>query len=147
MSRLGYRRILLTNTVAIGLLIMLFATITTATPTWLLAVQMFGFGFLSSLQYTCMNSLVFADVSDADTSMGSSISSTAQQMSMSFGVAVASLTTAVFTGGVMHPDAPLLMTAIRQSFLVLGALTVVSTLVFRQLRPVDGANISQRSTA
>ena len=51
------------------------------------------------MQYTSMNTLVFADLSDADASPGSSISSTVQQMSMSFGVAVSSLLAALFLGG------------------------------------------------
>ncbi len=146
MARLGYRFILLSNTVVIGLLIMLFSTVSRQTPIWLILVQMFCFGFISSLQYTCMNSLVYADVSNADTSMASSIASTGQQMSISFGIAVASLTTALFTEGQMQPGPELMVTAIRRSFLVLGALTVLSTWVFRQLRPHDGDNVS-RGTA
>ena len=45
---------------------------------------------------------VYADLDQRDTSMGSSIASTIQQMSMSFGVAAASLTTAVFRPGPLN---------------------------------------------
>ena len=71
----------------LGLLILLFATIGVGTPVWLIVAQAFCFGFFSSLQYTSMNTLVYADVTEEQASSASSIASTMQQMSMSFGVA------------------------------------------------------------
>ena len=59
-------------------------------------MQAFGFGFFSTFQYTSMNTLIYADVVETETSMASTMTSTTQQMSMSFGVAAASLTTALF---------------------------------------------------
>ena len=113
----GYRRVLLSNTVAIGV--------------------------ITSMQYTCMNTLVFADLSDADASPGSSISSTAQQMSMSFGVAVSSLLAAVYLGGDRRPGAASMISGIHWTMLTLGLMTIASSFIFRQLGPNDGAAISQ----
>jgi Na+/pantothenate symporter len=90
LARLGYRHVLLTNTVLLGLLIGLFATIGPQTSVVVIGLQAVAFGFLSSLQFTSMNTLVYADVPEADGSMASTIASTMQQMSMSFGIAVAS---------------------------------------------------------
>ena len=56
----------------------------------------FFYGAFTSLQYTSMNTLVYADITEHDTSNASSIASTMQQMSISFGVATAGLTTAFF---------------------------------------------------
>jgi len=53
-----------------------------------------------------MNTLVYADVSEEQTSSASSIASTMQQMSMSFGVAAASLATALFIPDRFHADVP-----------------------------------------
>jgi len=75
--------------------------------------------------------------------MGSSIASTMQQMSMSFGVAVASLVATLFIGGHRAVSPPEMTSALRHAFLVLGAMTVLSTLIFRQLEPGDGSNISR----
>ena len=86
---------LISNTVILGLLIWLFATIGVGTPVWLIVIQAFCYGFFSSLQYTSMNTLVYADVTEQQTSSASSIASTMQQMSISFGVATASLLTAL----------------------------------------------------
>jgi EmrB/QacA subfamily drug resistance transporter len=143
LRRFGYRWVLLTNTVLIGLVIALFSTIGHGTPVWLIGLQAFCFGYLSSLQYTSMNTLVYADLSDADTSMGSSIASTMQQMSMSFGVAVSSLAVAIFVADRFHTSAPEMVSGIHKAFLALGGLTVVSALVFRGLRRSDGDTLSR----
>lgn len=147
LARFGYRVILLGNTVVIGGFIMLFATISRHTPVWVILGQMFCFGLVSSMQYTCMNSLVYADITNEDTSMASSISSTAQQMSISFGIALASLATALFTGGSMQPGSELLIASIRRTFLVLGSLTIACAWLFRELRPHDGDAVSQTRKA
>src|SRR3984885_8309148 len=88
-ARLGYRVVLISNTVILGGLIWLFATIGVGTPIWLIVMLAFCYGFFSSLQYTAMNTLVYADVPVDQTSGASSIASTFQQLSMSFGVATA----------------------------------------------------------
>jgi len=145
LTKFGYRRVLMSNTLIMGGLIILFVTIGIHTPVWVIVIEAFFFGFFTSLQYTAMNTLVYADLSDADTSMGSSIASTMQQMSMSFGVATASLVTAVFIHGSANSNSTRIIPGIHRAFLVLGALTIVSTLVFRQLRPGDGDNVSQHN--
>jgi len=143
LTRFGYRKVLLSNTIATGLVILFFTLIGTGTSLFLIVGLAFAFGFFSSLQYTSMNTLVYADLGPADTSMGSSIASTAQQMSMSFGVAVASLLAILFLGGNRQPGAPGLINGIHHTFAILGVLTITSALVFRQLKPADGASVSQ----
>ena len=143
LTRFGYRGVLVSNTLMLGLMIMLFATIGAATPVWLIVLQVFCFGFLTSLQYTSMNTLVYADVSAEETSSASTIASTVQQMSISFGVASASLAAAVFIPDRFHSSAPQLIHGIHQAFLVLGAMTVLSTIVFRSLKSDDGDVVSQ----
>src|SRR6202041_498852 len=79
LARFGYRAVLISNTLIIGLLILLFATIGKGTPVWLIVVEVFFYGFFTSLQYTSMNTLVYADISGAQESGASSIASTVQQ--------------------------------------------------------------------
>src|SRR6202522_141377 len=87
LARFGYRAVLISNTLIIGMLILLFATIGTHTPVWLIVAEAFCYGCFTSLQYTSMNTLVYADVTHDEESGASSIASTMQQMSISFGVA------------------------------------------------------------
>jgi EmrB/QacA subfamily drug resistance transporter len=143
LARFGYRAVLVSNTIAIGALIASFATIGVGTPVWLIVIQAFCFGFVTSLQYTSMNTLVYADVAQDQTSSASTIASTMQQMSISFGVATASLATAFFVPDRFHSTPLEMIDGIHHAFLVMGCLTVVSTLIFRELRAEDGENVSQ----
>ena len=146
LSRFGYRRVLISNTVMMGLIIVLFSTIGIATPIWLIVLLLFFFGFLSSLQFTSMNSLVYADVTTPDTSSASTISSTVQQLSMSFGVATASLVAAAFVPDRYHSSPPQLIHGIQLAFIVLGVITIIASLVFCGLKDDDGETISQHKT-
>jgi MFS family permease len=143
LTRFGYRRVLLMNTVALGLLIALFATVGPRTAIVVICALAVAFGFLSSLQFTSMNTLVYADVTDADASMASTIASTMQQMSMSFGVAAASLTTAVFIPDRFHSEPSEMIHGIHLAFLALGGLTVLSAAIFGELRTEDGDSVSR----
>jgi EmrB/QacA subfamily drug resistance transporter len=147
LAKVGYRGVLISNTIIIGLLIVLFATIGPGTPVWLIVIQAFCFGFFTSLQYTSMNTLVYADVTEEETSSASTIASTMQQMSISFGVASASLATAFFIPDRFHSSAPEMIHGIHLAFLVLGGLTVVSTLIFSGLKSGDGDSVSQHKVA
>jgi hypothetical protein len=142
LARLGYRAVLISNTVIIGLLIILFAAIGAATPIWLIVALTFCYGFFTSLQYTSMNTLVYADVVESQTSSASTIASTMQQMSISFGVATASLATAFFIPDRFHSNAAEMIHGVHQAFLVLGALTILSTLIFSGLKSGDGDAVS-----
>ena len=144
LERFGYRGVLISNTLILGLLIMLFATIGVGTPVPLIVLQAFCFGFFTSLQYTSMNTLVYADIADNQASSASTIASTMQQMSISFGVASASLATAFFIPDRFNSSAPEMIHGIHRAFLVLGALTVFSTIIFADLKSGDGDSVSQR---
>ena len=146
LTRFGYRAVLISNTVILGALIALFGTIGRQTPVWLIVALGFCFGFFSSLQYTSMNTLVYADISEQQASAASSIASTMQQMSMSFGVAWASLVTGFFIPDRLHSTSPEMIHGIHSAVCVLGGITVLSTIVFRSLRSDDGSMTSQHKT-
>ena len=147
LNRFGHRTVLISNTVILGLLIMLFATIGARTPVWLVVMEVFCYGFFTSLQFTSMNTLAYADVTDRETSSASTIASTVQQMSMSFGVATASLVTAFFIPDRYRSNAPEMIHGIHHAFLVLGAMTILSTTIFGGLKRDDGRQVSQYKVA
>jgi EmrB/QacA subfamily drug resistance transporter len=142
LKKFGYRRLLIANTVMLGVMLMLFSTIDVGTPTWLIVLLAFVFGFFTSTQYTCMNTLAFADVNEEQASGASTIASTVQQMAVSFGVASASLAAALFVPDHMHASAPQMIHGIHLALRLLGAWTVVSTIVFSELKSNDGEAIS-----
>ena len=142
LDRFGYRGVLISNTLLLGGLLMLFATIGERTPIWMIVAQAFCYGVLTSTQYTSMNTLVYADISSGDASHASSIASTFQQLSISFGVAAAGLTTAVFVSGHLRPSPGDMIAGLHEAFLALGAFTLVSTAIFLRLKKDDGAMVS-----
>jgi MFS family permease len=144
LDRLGYRRVLISNTIILGLLLMLFATVGSGTPVWLIVLQAFCYGAFASLQYTSMNTLVYADIDEPRMSSASSIASTAQQMSISFGVAVAGLITAFFIPDHFRSNPAEMIIGLHEAFLVLGGFTILSTLIFRELKSDDGAAVSRQ---
>ena len=143
LNRLGYRGVLISNTVILGLLLLLFATIGLHTPVWVIVIQAFCYGAFTSLQYTSMNTLVYADVTEEETSSASSIASTTQQMSISFGVAAAGLATAFFVPRV-HSNPAEMIHGVHKALLVLGVFTILSTVIFSKLKSGDGQNVSQQ---
>jgi hypothetical protein len=134
--------VLISNTLILGILLMVFATIGLRTPVWVILLQAFLYGAFTSLQYTSMNTLVYADITEDDTSGASSIASTMQQMSISFGVAAAGLTTALFVPST-HSTPAEMIHGIHKALIALGILTIVSTVVFRSLKSGDGDDVSQ----
>jgi len=143
LARFGYRAVLVSNTLIIGLMILLFATIGQGTPVWLIVAEVFCYGFFTSLQYTSMNTLVYADVTEEEASSASSIASTMQQMAISFGVASASLVTVFFLPDRYRSNPQQFIHGIHRAFFVLGGMTILSTIVFRELKKGDGGAVSQ----
>jgi hypothetical protein len=94
-----------------------------------------------------MNTLVYADVSDEAAGSASTIASTVQQLSMSFGIATASLVAAIFVPDRFHTSSAQMIHGVHEAFLVLGVATIVSSVVFRPLRAGDGSAISQHKVA
>jgi hypothetical protein len=68
-------------------------------------------------------------------------------MALSFGVATASVVASWFLGGVDNADTLRFVSGLQRAFLTLGALTIVSSFVFRGLRGDDGNTVSQHRPA
>jgi EmrB/QacA subfamily drug resistance transporter len=144
LARFGYRTVLVTNTIIIGMLLLLFATIGVHTPVWVIVGLAFLYGAYSSLQYTSMNTLVYADTTEEETSAANSIFSTVQQMAISFGVATAGLATAFFIPEHSQSNPALMIEGLHKALVSLGILTILSTTVFGSLKSEDGRAVSQQ---
>jgi EmrB/QacA subfamily drug resistance transporter len=143
----GYKTVLLANTIAIGILLAAFARIGKETPAALIVLLQFCYGWFTSLQYTCMNTLVYADTDEEEASSASSIASTMQQLSISFGVALAGMMSALFLSNSAASMSHQVIRGIHDAFMTLGGLTVISALVFAGLRASDGGDVSLQKPA
>ena len=147
LARFGYRQVLVVNTVFIGLTIGLFSLVNAGTP--LIAIVGIGLlqGFCNSMQFSSMNTLAYADIDPKDSSQASTLSSSFQQLSMSFGLASGSIVTAWFLGKVSQTNQVLVTNAIHHAFLTLAVVTMLSALLFYRLRREDGESISKGKAA
>lgn len=132
--RVGYRNMLMSNTILVGLAIASFSFIGPAQPLWLRLTQLACFGAVNSLQFTAMNTLTLKDLGVLGASSGNSLLSMVQMVSMSFGVATASALLATFTGA-LHRPAGQLLPAFHATFLCVGLITMAAAWIFSQLSP------------
>ena len=79
--------------------------------------------------------------------MASTMASTMQQMSLSFGLAFGSLITAYFLGGLPQSDRVAVTGSLHHAFIALGLLTLVSSAAFWTLQPQDGESVSKGTTS
>ena len=128
----GYRPVLVGNTLLVGLVMASFALVQPGQSIWLHALQFACFGAVNSLQFTAMNTLVLRDLDGELASSGNSLLSMVMMLSMSLGVAVAGSLLAAFgtaTAGVGT------LTAFRWTFVCVGLVTMASATIFAQLEP------------
>ncbi|OEZ52207.1 DHA2 family efflux MFS transporter permease subunit [Duganella sp. HH105] len=147
LGRFGYRQVLTVNTVLIGLTISMYSFVQQGTPLYVIVMISLCLGFFNSLQFSAMNSIAYADVESADSSMASTMASSMQQLSMSFGLATGSLITGWFLGDLPQSNRVALTGALHHAFLTLAVLTILSSLTFWSLREQDGESISKGSAA
>ncbi len=147
LARFGHRNVLRWNTWLMGLLLASFSLVGPGTPVQVIVILSFLQGFVSSIQFTSMNSLVYADVSDNEASRASSIAITGQHLAVSFGIALGSVTATFFLSNVPADNHAAFVSAVHYAFIVLGGMTVASSAVFAGLRPEDGAIVSRHRSA
>lgn len=133
--RLGYRRVLVGNTVLVGLAMASFALVGPETPWYLLGLQFAGFGAVNSLQFTAMNTLALRDLDDELASSGNSLLSMVMMLAMSMGVAIAGGLLGAFGGASIDPGRGDALWAFRWSFVCVGLVTMASAAIFAQLEP------------
>ena len=113
----------------------------TETHTLLIVTLVFISGVVSSLQFLGMNVLYYADVAESEMSHATSISSTLQQLSVSFAITVSALVLQFFVGWdhqlTLGSPAPF-----RHAFLVMGGVVCLSALIFLRLKPGDGKEMA-----
>ncbi len=129
--RYGYRNVLVSNTLLVGMVIASFVLSSTREPLWLRLIHLALFGGLNSLQFTAMNTLTLKDLGREGASSGNSLFSVVQMLAMSLGVTVAG---ALLTTFQQSPgDASHTLHAFHATFICVGVITCASAWIFMQL--------------
>ena len=141
--RLGFRRVLIVNSLIASTLTAACGLFTPQTPfAVMIAVLLVG-GFFRSLQFTATNVIAYADVDARHVSRATSLVSVAQQLSIAAGVAVGALAvelavqfkgTGVIAAEDFHP-----------AFFLIGAISASSAFLFWRLPPDAGASLHDRT--
>lgn len=144
MRRFGYRKVLVGNTVFLGMLIMSLGLVSQNLPLWALLPQLIFIGAANSIQFTSMNTLTLADLPAEQTSSGNGLMAVNQQLAMSLGLAVGALLLKLLSAQQWLTHGRILP-AFRASFVILGAVTLLSATIFMRLKPHDGDNLTHKA--
>ncbi|HKE48725.1 MAG TPA: multidrug transporter subunit MdtD [Rhodanobacteraceae bacterium] len=142
----GYRRVLVGNTVLVGLAMGSFALISADEPVWLRIVQLAFFGLVNSLQFTAMNTITLNDLEGELASGGNSLLSMVMMLSTSFGVAAASALLAAFTGLFGGEHGASALPAFHATFVCVGLITSTSAVIFWQLERPQRKTVKPEAT-
>jgi EmrB/QacA subfamily drug resistance transporter len=142
LGRFGYRKVLLYNALISSGFLLACATFVPGMPFWAMILILLSGGFFRSLQFTSINTIAYAEIEPAKMSRATAMVAAAQQLSLSTGVAVGALVVEA-TLWVKQSTA---MTAVDfpLAFIVVGLLSASAILVFMQLAPDAGAELSGR---
>jgi EmrB/QacA subfamily drug resistance transporter len=132
-TRHGYRRVLVVNTILVGCTMASFGLTAPGQPMALHVVQLLAFGAVNSLQFTAMNTITLKDLDGSMASSGNSLLSMVQMLAMSLGVAAAGAVLAGYNG-IFGTDSPAhTLDAFQATFASMGLITVASALIFWHL--------------
>ncbi|MGO4709193.1 MFS transporter [Chryseobacterium sp. 2TAF14] len=140
LNKFGYRRTLMVNTFIIGVLICCLAIPDIHTSIFWFVPVIAVLGFFNSIQFTSMNTISIADLRNFQTSSGNSLISVNQQLAIGFGIAFGLIVLKIYENSpefIKHET----HNAFRYTFLTVGALTILSSMVFRRLHTFDGRNM------
>ncbi|WP_262148880.1 MFS transporter [Chryseobacterium foetidum] len=143
LNKFGYKRTLMVNTFIIGMLICFLAIPDIHTSIYWFVPVIAILGFFNSIQFTSMNTISIADLRNFQTSSGNSLISVNQQLAIGFGIAFGLIVLKIFENStelIRHET----HNAFRYTFLTVGALTILSSLVFRRLHVSDGRNMNSK---
>lgn len=142
----GYRNILISNTLSMGVLITLFSFTENDTSLIYILILMIMYGMFNSVQMTAMNTITLSDLDSETASAGNSMLAIMQQLSVTFGISAAAL----FLSFYKHNSNFVLgntLNAFQYTFLTLGIVTMTSTFIFMKLKKHDGHLMSGKAVS
>lgn len=142
-TRLGYKRTLIGNTMLIAIIIGLFSFASEHTALPNLIPLLVVFGAVNSIQLTAMNTLSLSDLNNETASGGNSLLMVMQQLSMSLGISVGAYLLAKYKD-ISWMEPGVLLPAFRYTFLTMGIITALSALLFLRLKPQDGNTLTKK---
>ena len=140
LRRFGFRTVLSVNGVAASAIVVAFGLFTATTPHVVIAAVLLVSGCLRSLQFTALNAISFADIAPQNMSQAASVSSMAQRLSQSVGIAAGAYFLQL--SSVVQNHATIVTADFWPAFLGIGLISVVAPLLHLRLPPEAGIEVS-----
>jgi MFS family permease len=145
LKRFGYRRVLLFNTVVCAAFMASYGLFTPSTPHLFIILTLLVGGFFRSLQFTSLNTIAYAEVETPSMSRATTLSSVAQQLSLSFGVGIGAM--ALHFTMTMAGREQLVASDFSPAYFFIAGLSLLSLLFFLPLKANAGDEVSGRIVA
>ena len=142
-ARFGFRRVFMWNTYITSAFVAMPALFTATTPIWLMTGLLLVSGFFRSLQFTSINALSFADIPPQRMSKATTLTSVAQQLSLSLGISIGAITLGLVTdasGGTLSAA------SFWPAFLVVAAVAFSSLVPLSWLADDAGEELAGRQS-
>jgi EmrB/QacA subfamily drug resistance transporter len=138
----GFRRLMIGNAFVTGAFLIGCGLFKPTTPYLLILIALFIGGYSRSVQFTAVQSLVYAELPPTKTSSATSFAAMAQQLAQSFGVGLVAM--AVHLSLVWHERTVLAPADIAVGYYAIGAASLCSAAIFWLLPAHAGAELSGR---
>ena len=142
---LGFRRVLIANTVISSAFLFGYSFFNPATSHFVIFIALLSGGFFRSLQMTSLNTLAYADVPPGMLSRATSLTSMAQQLSQSVGVGTGALLLYLMLA--THGREVSSAADFSFALAVVGAISMLAVPFFLRMAPDAGAEVSGRRVA
>jgi EmrB/QacA subfamily drug resistance transporter len=136
----GFRMLLTVNAVIGSIFIAANGFFTPSTPYWLIMLVLFVGGCFRSLQFTSLNAIAYAEISNRDMSYATGLSGVTQQLALSIGVALGAFVLEMAAS--MRGTTQITAADFGPAFWAVAAVASLSALVFIRLDPSAGAEMS-----
>ncbi len=142
LKRFGFRRVLISNALISSAFLVANGLFTEVTPHWIIMATLLVGGFFRSLEFTALNAICYADISQEAMSNATSFAAVGQQLSLSTGVAVGAA--ALETVRALHGGGALRAEDFAPAFYAVAFISVLSILTFVHLAPNAGDELTGR---
>jgi EmrB/QacA subfamily drug resistance transporter len=142
---LGFRIVLVGDAVISALFLFSYSLFRPETPHLVIFLALLAGGFFRSLQMTSINTLSYADVPPAMLSRATSLTSMAQQLSQTVGVATGALFLQLVLA--LRGGTALMAADFYPAFIGVAMVSLLSVPFFLKMSPDAGAEVSGRSVA
>lgn len=139
-----YRKLLIFNTLALGVSIINFSIINTSSSLFSILVLITFFGIFNSIQFTAMNALTLKDLNKEMVSGGNAFFSMIQMLALSFGVTVSSVllefinnspwVKSIFNHLITLHKISSHLISFKITFICIGILTCLTAWIFAQVK-------------